>query len=343
MSIDMFDTRAMTAALDKMGATRPKTFFRDTFFRNVRTFDRKKVDIDVRQGKRSIAAFVSRRAQANVVGNSGYETNTYEPPFISELMEMDFEDLMRRSFGENIYSPKSPQERIAEKLREQMITLDERFTRREEYMAMEALVNGEITVLNGDTIDFQRHNDLTVTLEDDDCWDETTGKPIDDSMDWIGLLTEHGGITPELTIFGTEAFKAFLNNAQVKELLDKLNINIGAITQENMPNGVTSWGALPNFGRLYTYNEVYHNGSTNVALMPSKKIIMASPQARMDRCYGLLTLANEQTKQMEAYEVARLVDKFVSKNPDISALRMQSAPLLVPTDVNTVLVAQVVE
>ena len=59
------------------------TFFRDTFFTNVRTFPTKAIDFDLVKGDRRMAAFVHPRKGGKVLASAGYETLSYKPPLIN--------------------------------------------------------------------------------------------------------------------------------------------------------------------------------------------------------------------------------------------------------------------
>ena len=59
------------------------TFFRDTFFTNVKNFTTERVDIDLVKGDRRMAAFVHPRIGGKVLKSSGYKTENYAPPLVN--------------------------------------------------------------------------------------------------------------------------------------------------------------------------------------------------------------------------------------------------------------------
>lgn len=61
------------------------TYFRDTFFTNVKTFATERVDIDLVKGDRRMAAFVHPRVGGKVLKANGYQTESYKPPLINLL------------------------------------------------------------------------------------------------------------------------------------------------------------------------------------------------------------------------------------------------------------------
>lgn len=59
------------------------TFFRDTFFTNVKKSTTERVDIDLVKGDRRMAAFVHPRVGGKVLKASGYKTESYKPPLVN--------------------------------------------------------------------------------------------------------------------------------------------------------------------------------------------------------------------------------------------------------------------
>ena len=73
------------------------TFFRDTFFTNVRTFPTKAIDFDLVKGDRRMAAFVHPRKGGKVLASAGYETLSYKPPLINPYDVTTADQLMNLS------------------------------------------------------------------------------------------------------------------------------------------------------------------------------------------------------------------------------------------------------
>lgn len=118
------------------------TYFRDTFFTNVKTFATERVDIDLVKGDRRMAAFVHPRAGGQVLRETGYETQSYKPPLINPYDLTTADRLMARLPGEDMYSGMTPAQRAAEKLMDEYNRLNDAATRREEWMAAQAKFPG---------------------------------------------------------------------------------------------------------------------------------------------------------------------------------------------------------
>ena len=124
-----------------------RTFFRDTFFTNVKPFTTERVDIDIVKGDRRMAAFVHPRAGGQVLESSGYRTESYAPPLVNPYDVTTADQLMSRLPGEDIYSGMTPAQRAAQKLTDEYNRLNDATTRREEWMAVQAIVTGQIPVV----------------------------------------------------------------------------------------------------------------------------------------------------------------------------------------------------
>ena len=72
------------------------TYFRDTFFTNIKTFSTERVDIDLVKGDRRMAAFVHPRVGGQVLKANGFSTESYKPPLINPL---------RRDHGRPAHDP----------------------------------------------------------------------------------------------------------------------------------------------------------------------------------------------------------------------------------------------
>ena len=104
-----------------------------------------------------------------LVERGGYQTKTYKPPYIKEIIPTEAANLMLRAAGETIYQQNVglPAQRAARQLGLDLAELDDMITRREEWMAAQALFTGQITVIGDgvdDLIDFGYESDHKVVL-----------------------------------------------------------------------------------------------------------------------------------------------------------------------------------
>lgn len=341
MSINMYDTRVMLQALEQMPSA--PAFLRDTFFRNVRTFDTDTVDIDIVKGKRRVATYVSPVEQGKLVTRDGFTTYSYKNPYIKHKMPTTSADLLKRGAGENVYAAKSPAQRAAEQLGKDLSQLDDMITRAEELQAAQALFTGQVILRDAnDALVFPMSSTHKVTLTSTDLWTDAASKPLAKLRAFRRTIQQDSGLNPTDIIMGTSALEAFLAHADVKDgkgAVSSIKVDLGQIVPQNLPGGVTYWGYLRDLGcDLWTYDNWYlgADGTTESAYVPTDKILMISREARMDRLYAVI----QDLKAL--YAVPRFPKTWEEEDPSVRMLMLQSAPLLVPHQVDGFLFAKVV-
>ena len=193
MAIDIYDTRAMLAAMQQEAPT--NQFIIDTLFTRVETFDTEYVDIDIVKGDEKLAPFVAPIVEGRVVKESGFKTNTYKPAYVKPKYITNAADIIRdRLAGESAYATSSASNRAAVRLAKQLKEGTNKITRREEWMAAQAITEGTVTV-QGDgidmVIDFGLSASHKITLSGADLWsDATNSNPIMDISGYKANISE---------------------------------------------------------------------------------------------------------------------------------------------------------
>lgn len=342
MTISIYDPRTMLEAIEQMLPV--NTFLKSTFFKNSRTFLTENVDVDYNKGRRRMAPFVSPKLAGKVMERDGFTTNTYKPALIKPLRPITVEDLQIRSFGENVYSTKSPDERAIELLARDLTDLEDAITRREEWMAAQVLFTGKVDMIGegvNQTLDFDFTNKLV--LSGSDKWSETSSDPIGDLKNWRLAVIQKSGITPDTAVMASDVVDAFLNHPAVQKILDNQRIKLGQIDPRTLPNGVTYLGSLTSLGLdLYSYDEWYFDETEGVEkpMVPPGTVLVASTRARFSFHYGAVTLIGANN-QFVTYEGARIPDSWTEKNPPQRFLAVNSRPLPIPHEVESWYVAHV--
>lgn len=342
VAIDMFKTRTMIQLLEQMKPAR--TFLKSTFFGGTpRTFNTEYVDIDIIKGKRRMAPFVSPVIGGKTVERHGYTTNTYKPVLIAPDMVTTAEDAMRRAPGENIYGAASPSERMAEQLGRDMAELDSLITRREEWMCAQALFTGQIQMIGegvNEIVNFgldPTHNEV---LAGTALWTDAASTPLTYLRTVRRKLIQDSGISPTIAVFGASAIDAFLTNPSVKDILDKRRVDMGQIVPDALPNGVTYYGYIRDVALdIYGYDEWYlDDAGVEQPMVPAKKILVGSTNARTDMLYGAIVEADTN----ETFALPRAPKSWTVPKPSARFVALKSRPLPVPTQIDAFYVAQVV-
>lgn len=325
------------------------TFFRDKFFTNIKPFSTKKVDIDLVKGDRRMAAFVHPRIGGQVLKSNGYKTESYAPPLINPYDVTTADQLMDRLPGEDLYSGMTPAQRAAQQLMDEYNRLNDAATRREEWMAVQAIVTGSIPVVGpgvNETISFGFTN--TVTLTGNNRWGQSAAKVLDNLEDWSDTVLTNGFANVDMCIMGKSALRAFLADADVLKMLDNRRVEMGLINPRDLPNGVKYIGHLnkPNID-IYTYAEVYLDDWTDpstpatLPLVPDNKVILIPSSPNFMLAYGACTYIDDATQNWQTAMTARLLRSYVEHHPDRRMIELQAHPLPIPDKVDSWLVATV--
>lgn len=323
------------------------TFFLDTFFNNIVTFSTERVDIDIVKGDRRMAPFVHPRIGGTVLKDQSYQTNSYKPPLINPYDITTADKLMQRLPGENPYSGKTPAERAAEKLIEEYQKLNDATTRREEWMAVQAIVTGQIPVVGegvNETIDFGLTN--KVTLSGTARWGQSAANILGNLEDWEEKVRVNGFANVDTVILGKSAKATFLADANVQKLLDNRRMMMGLIEPKSLPNGTKYIGTLNGLD-FYEYSEVYLDDWTDPTapavkrLIPDNAVVMISSNAGYKRLYGACTYIEDTTGEWVTVESDRILRSYCEHRPEARFLELQTHPLPVPDKADSWLVATV--
>ena len=334
--VDLYTPRTLAEVVKTTPPVR--TFLRDRFFTNVKTFPTKRVDIDIVKGNRKMAAFIHPMVGGEIVQAEGYETKSYAPPLINPATISTADQLLERLPGEDMYSGKTPADRAAEKLIEEYNQLNDMTTRREEWMAAQVLTTGQLKVKGkgvDEVIDFGLTNKTTLTNTKK--WGASAADIWGNLKDWKQQVSRNGFANANMVIMGKAAADAFMADATVAKLLDNRRIEIGAIKPEEMEGGITYYGHLNLPGvDIYGYDEVYLDDETGETkpLIPDNVVLMIPSAASFMRAYGLCTYLDDAGAWHRA-ETDRLLRTYVEHRPDRRFIELQTHPLLIPDKIDS--------
>ena len=321
-----------------------RTFLRDRFFSNVKTFPTRRVDIDIVKGNRKMAAFIHPLVGGEIVQSEGYETKSYAPPLINPATISTADQYMERLPGEDLFSGRTPADRAAEKLIEEYNQLNDMTTRREEWMAAQVLTTGKLKVKGkgvDEVIDFGFGN--KIALEGTKQWGKSAADPWGNLRDWKQLVSRNGFANADMVVMGKVAADNFMADGKILELMDKRRFDIGSMAPKELEGGLTYYGHLNLPGvDVYGYDEVYLDDATGETkpLIPDNMVLMIPSNANFMRAYGLCNYLDDDGN-WHSFEGDRLLRTYVEHRPDRRFIELQSHPLLIPDKVDSWLVAEV--
>lgn len=349
-TVSIYEPRTMMGVINKMPPV--YTFFRNTFFGHEKTFVTKQVDVDYKKGSRKMAPFVSRMIGGKIVPNTGYETQTYTPPLVAPDKITTIDDLLARQPGESLYSGRTPAQRAVIQMRDDFTELREMITRREEWMCAQIMLTGKVVVIGdgvSDLIDYGFTNKVDLSKDNAKKWKGGTKPTIyADLVTWHEKVQQTGFTNCNVCIVASDVAETMLSDEGFQKMLDTRNFDLAVIKPSRHENNVTYIGTVRELGLdLYKYNEWYLDDWTNPdapeekPMIPSGTLLMASTATQFSMYYGAITMLNQKSGNFETVEGKYVPDTFTKKRPDRRFLSLQSAPLPVPHEVDSWLVAQV--
>lgn len=338
MTVSLFEPRTMMEMVNS--EYRARSFLRDRYFSNKKTFNTATVDIDIKgPGKRSLAPFVNPRIGGTLDLRNGFKTSTYRPAFIAPYRVCTAEDAMQRLPGEQLYSGRSPNERAAAILAQDLNEMDKEITRTEEVMCAQALTTGKI-LIKGEGVD--EYLDFWKDLSSAEkpagtvstLWTAAGADPLSDLRTACRNIAQKSGLTPVEMIAGSKAIDALLHSLKGDNTaLNSRRIDLGQIDPRELEDGVSYVGALrlPNLD-IFTYDEYYYDVATGIEkpMIPEDSVLIACRGVKTTRAYGLVDIINEANNTHQFVEGDRVASSWLQRsNPAGRIVQLKSAPLMI--------------
>ena len=340
--LNFFDTYALIALTEEVVPR--ATFFRDRYFPtgDGDIFASDKVLTEYRKGDRRMAAFVAPRVGDIPMDRQGYSIREYQPAYIANSRLLTLDDLQKRGFGEAIYANSTPAQRAAQLQLRDLTDLDARITRREEWMAVQTMINNACTMqeyiddkTKGEENKVQFYDttsEHTYTVSNK--WDTPQGDFFGDVKAMCRLLSRRGLHAADL-VLGTDAADATLEIDKVQKLLDKNSgIIIGQIDpQLSQYAGVVFMGIL-NFGgfrlNLICVDETYEDESGHEQkYFPATSAMVTAPNCG-HMMYGQVTQIDYGTTVFTTHTGKRIPKFGINQDKDLRKLRLAARPLAAP-------------
>lgn len=364
-NISLYDTRTLLDAVQRIMPAR--SFLRDTFFPQVKTFVTENVDVDYRKGKRRVAPFVARGAGGITMDRQGFVTRNYTPPLVAPQRKLTVEDINARQMGENVYSQKTPEERQASLIADDLVFFEDAITRREEIMCRDILYTGKCTIKGyiddtqsnyvEDEIDYGFSQ--MVTLSGTDLWSaSTTSHPYENLKSWRREVLQNSGSAPNIAIFSSDIVEDFVFHPEIKDILNR-NIILGvmqpttagfatnmeatsSISLNDYQGQLTFVGTLPGLGlEIYEYDEWYDDETGVTQPMIPAGTVLLGKKGMAKRYYGAVTQL-EMSGDFMTYEGQRVPKVWSNIDADARMIRMSTRPVPAPDVIEDWLVAKVV-
>lgn len=343
--MNIYEPKTMTKMVDTLPPLH--TFLKSTFFRTNNCFPTDVVKFDIVKNGMPMAPFVSPRIGNTVLEREGMETVQFEPPLVAPMRPLTMDDMNVRIAGEPQVNGYHPNKRRAHLLRKDMKELERSITRREEWMAAQALFNGKIIMVGqgvNKQIDFGFENNIVVDVP----WDDETNS--DPMMDLLRARKKASlsGYSPDVAIADSDTINNLLNNERVQKFFDNTGFSVGVIQPHILENGATYYGFLRQAGlHIYSYdgqfadNDNENPDNPGVApgdagfkarvynLIPKGKVFVGSTKMPAEMLYAVLG-----NPTIGAIVKPRATHSWTNDKGTVRSVEVTSKPLACPKDVS---------
>ena len=354
--MNIYKTKTMLAAVEQL---KPVTsFLRDRYFPTGAgdLFPCEEVLVEYKDSTgNKMAPVVLPRKGSISVEREGYTTSKMVPPLVAPCRPLTIDDLNKKQMGENLFSDRTPAQRQAEILMQDLADFDAMITAREENIAAQCLFNNGYTLKQyADKYGKGEFTEYEMKFYTEAAnpaqyfpgikWGAEGANITGDLYQMILMLTSKGNAATDV-LLGSDAADKLLGNAKIKELLDLNNYRIGQIDPVALPQGAARLGRLNIRGRmvdLITYDGTYVDEVTGdlKPYIPAKSICVTAPGAGRG-LYGAVSQMEQSAGQFETHMGKRVPQYWADK--DGRTLTVSSRPLFVPRTKNPFISATVLD
>ena len=353
--INLYKTQTMLAGIKQMVPV--TSFLRDRYFPTGSgdLFPTEEVLVEYKDATgHKMAPVVLPRKGSISIEREGYSTERMAPPLVAPSRPLTIDDLNKKGFGEDLFSNKTPAQRQAEILVQDLADFDQMHTTREEYIASKCIFdNGYVLKQYADKYGSGEYKEFELRFYGAEgnsavyaphtMWDAADDAAIfGDLHAMIRMLITKGNNASEV-LLGSDVADVLMKNTEIRELMNLARYNVGEIAPVALPNGAARLGRLNIRGRmidLLTYDGTYIDEETGKVefFVPAKKIAVTAPGAGRG-LYGAVSQMEQDDRQWHTYMGRRVPQYWAEK--DGRELTVSSRPLFVPKTKDCFITAEV--
>lgn len=295
MSLSAYSTQFMIDTVLSLRSLNRSSVMLDMFFGNyVPPTGQAEVMFDVEDDALGLAPFVSPLVEGKVLPMLGYQTKYFKPAYIKPKTPINPYAVLSRQMGEKPGGSLSPLQR------EQAIvarTLDDhlgRIARRMELMAIDALIDGKVTVTgegyDAVEVDFGRAGGHSVTITEGSQWDDTGISPVSDLDARNQTVATATGVAPDFAVMDPKAWALYEADEKLAKRRDitlagnNTTVNVG-MTQPPVKGAILKASLDGGAFKIYVYQQVYKHPTTGTVtnMIPDYSVFIGTSD---NRCQG---------------------------------------------------------
>lgn len=356
MAFNFYDTHTLLMSVRQLPPLH--TFLLDRYFPTNAASDIFATDdvlVEYKKGSKKAAPFVAPRKGGITILRDGYTTKRFTPSYIAPKRPLTIDDLKKRGFGEALYTNLTPEQRQGVITMGDLDELRNMNLRRKEAMAAEVIfTNG--CIMNEYVDDLHNFEEREVRYYDGKInpaiytpaadWDtsEASGKQmLNDAAAMIFMLTSRGLPATEVLV-APDVADVILANEWIMKLLDNRRYEMGGVSPELLPSGVSKICRLNVKGRMIdflSYEDTYTEVDGTVKpFIPAGMIAVCAPDAGRT-VYGAITQVEQTDGEFHTYAAVDVPKYLSDATHNVRELMLSSAPLCMPNNENPFITARV--
>jgi hypothetical protein len=260
------------------------------------------------------------------------------------LRTITLDNLVHRGFGEALYSDRTPEDREAALLSQDIDDLNGLVDNREEMMSAQLLLSSQVTLRQyADKAGTDEYLEMDIKYFDGPAnpnaytpaypWNGANGAVYQDLTNIVRQLSAKGSSVTDI-VAHPSVIDFIIADAQFQRLLDVRNYELGKIVPVELPEGVGFYGNVVLGGHtvgLYSYDrEVVDDISgATTPVIPEGSLVACAPGCGRT-LYGAISQIEEDDRQWHTYASRRVPKFFTDSDNDVRTLRVAARPLPAP-------------
>ncbi|MBB1489390.1 major capsid protein [Oceanospirillum sediminis] len=335
MSLDTYGTA------DLMGVVQAKskfqTLFLNLFYPRVYFSGSEEIKLDEVTEETNIAVTVSPVVGGKVLASQGYGTNTFKAAYVKPKHEVNVKQLMHRRAGERLTGELTKAQRRNATIANNLLKEEKSILQYEEKQAVDGILYGGYTVsgegYETQHVSFNQRPENRVVLGPGERWADKDPDTYDPTHDIEEICQASDGVI-SLALMDSEAWILF---SSFKKVQEKLDTRRGSTS--SMETALKDVGDVVSFKGWYgdvaimVTRHFYIEGGVKKRYMPPFTILFGHSSAQCVRAYGAIQDIHAVREGME--QTDRYPRNWIEQgDPAREYTMLQSAPLMIPLDIN---------
>lgn len=343
ITTQIYDTDTLLRVMRETAPVR--NYWLDLCFPEEVLFDTEYIDFEKVSNVRKIAPLVTPLSKGVPIYSEESEVIRITPAYVKAKDPVTPGRMIRRRPGGIVTrEDQTPIARWRASVGDIAATHRQAIERRWEVLAARAIIDGSVTLVDDNyperIVNFQRDSGNTKTLTSTAKWSSSESDPIGDINSWRRQmrLAKFGGGSNRITM-GADAYDSFIAHSAVRAQLDTTKRGTSADVNTGIKEGLDAeyMGTLGAGLEVWVYQDYYVDpkSGSQVKILDKDTVVLTG-DVRGVRAFGAILDTSAQLRAMSIHS-----KMWNEEDPSVTFIMSQSAPLMVPVNVNATLKVKV--